>query len=58
MWVGYVRRDGYLSGFSFLAAILVFCIYTKLLKLLRLALNGFGFSTLKSCRNDQKTLYM
>ena len=38
----------------FLAAILIFCVHTKLLKLLRLALNGFGFSRLKSCRNDQK----
>ncbi len=58
MWIGYVRSDGYMSVISFLAAILVFCVCTKLLKLLRLALNGFGFSRLKSCRNDQKTLYM
>ena len=27
-------------------------------KLLRLALNGFGFNRLKSCRNHQKNLYM
>ena len=54
MWVGYVGRDGYSNGFSFLVAILVFCVCTKLLKLLRLALNGFGFSRLKSSRNDQK----
>ena len=30
MWVGCVRRDGFLNGFSFLAAILVFCVYTNI----------------------------
>ena len=31
---------------------------TNLLKILRVALNGFWFSRLKSCTNDQKTLYV
>ena len=53
-----MHKDGYLNGFWLLAAILGFCVCTKLLKLSRLALNGFGFSRTKSYRNDQKTLYM
>ena len=43
-----------LIGFSFLAAILFFCVCTTLLKLSRLAFNGFRFSGFESSRNDQK----
>ena len=52
------KGDRYLCGFPFMAAILFVWVYTILLKLSSLAINGFGFSRLKSCRNDQNTLYM